>query len=432
MNIKRKSWLLFGILILAMTFGISALIIGPVRADSSIFIVSPSGGDDTANIQTAFNDAIAAGPGSTVQLTSGKFYTNAIIVEGFYGTFKGAGKGSTKIDVLKGLDDTLEGVVGPVGPYLFSFIGGDVCISDLIFDITPYMPAEPWEDPEVPSYDIVSIILLTGETNSRIENNKFIGHEGTLVNPLEKSFNVRVGVEYHFGTGKHTITKCKFKSLWGGISAFGLTDVEMKITSNSIKKGNFGIINMDNSNSKFEISQNYIETMFIYGIWAWQIGVIAPPSPCQWCITYNTIKASNLGEGIALQDHAEAIEAVVSYNEVTLDHTIWGGIWTFGLQDALIYKNTIHGKGSYGIGCDFINHCLIIGNHISNKENNGMYLYTSSQNLILGNYISHNGGWGLYMDDSNDNYIAGNLFYKNGLGNIFDNGNNEYGWNWEF
>ncbi|MFX1346121.1 MAG: hypothetical protein ACFFBC_08100 [Promethearchaeota archaeon] len=388
MKIKTKSSLLVGIFTLVTIFGMVTLTLGLVRANSPTFTVSPSGGDDTANIQAAFEAAKAAGQGSTVQLASGQFYTNAILVENFYGTFKGAGKDNTKIDVLKGLGEGLEGVVGPDGPYLFTFTGGDVYISNLIFDITPYMPAEPWEDPEYPSYDLVSIILITGEINSQIENIKCIGHAGTLVNPLGKGFNVRVGFEYHFGTGRHIITKCDFDSIWGGISAFGLMNVEMKIKSNSIKGGNFGIINMDNINSKFEITYNDIETAFIYGIWAWQAGIIVPPSPSQWKITHNTIKVSLLADGIGLMDNlpSKSLEAVVSYNKIVLDDTNWGGIWTEGMRDTFISNNIIHGTGAYGIGCLFPYNNLMLGNNVQNIDASWapIFLYGASECVIVG------------------------------------------------
>jgi len=432
MKIEKKSGLLIGILTLGTIVGFFALTVGFTQANGT-FLVLPSGGDDTANIQDAFDAAIAAGPGSTVQLGCGQFYTNAIYVENFYGTFKGLSKKFTKIDVVRAIDPTDPGVSGPAGPYLFTFAGGDVCISDLSFDITPEMPAAPHEDPEEPSYDLISIILISGETNSRIKNIKINGHEGTLLHPLPGiSYNVRVGVEIHFGTGSHVITKGEFDSIWGGISAFGLTDSEMKIKSNSFKGGTFGIINMDNDNSKFDITRNYIETSFLYGVWAWQVGFVAPPSPCQWRITRNTIRVTGLADGIGLQDQAEAIEAVVSHNKIILDDTMWGGIWTLRLQDAFIYNNIIRGTGGYGMGCAFTDNCLIIGNSISNSQNNGMNFYASSQNLLLGNVISNNGGWGLYMEACNDNSIICNLFYNNALGNIYDDGINEYKWNWEW
>ncbi|MGB5911256.1 MAG: hypothetical protein WBH31_08700 [Promethearchaeia archaeon] len=208
MKMKTKSSLLIGILTLGTILGFFALTVGKPSA-SEIFMVYPSGGDDTANIQAAFDDAKAAGPESTVQLAAGQFYTDAIFVENFYGTFKGAGKDITTIDVLKGLDPGALGVVGPVGPnlpptpHLFTFRGGDVHISDLSFDITPAEPAEEWE-PGVT--DLLSIILITGDMNSRIENIKCTGHDGTTEqyepwHPLFglKKYNVRAAVMHGFG-----------------------------------------------------------------------------------------------------------------------------------------------------------------------------------------------------------------------------------------
>jgi len=72
-----------------------------VSATGSVFVVSPSGGDDTANIQSAFNSAVVAGPGSTVQFTAGHFYTSGeIYTEGFDGSVVGAGIGNTIVEAV--------------------------------------------------------------------------------------------------------------------------------------------------------------------------------------------------------------------------------------------------------------------------------------------------------------------------------------------
>ncbi len=389
MKMKTKSSLIIGIFTLAMIFGTFTMIIGLVRADSPTFTVSPTGVDDTANIQAAFDDAIAAGPGSIVQLTLGQFYTNAILAENFYGTFMGAGMDLTKIDVPRGLDPEAPGVLGPYGPSLFTFAGGEVCISDLSFDITPEKPAELWYDPD-PAYDLVSLILITGDINSRIESIKCTGHEGTFPPfPYIKSFNIRLGIECNYGTGRHIITKCNFDSLWGGISAYVLMNAEMKIKSNSFKGGTFGIVNMDNSYSKFEISRNDIQTEFLNGIWVWQIGDLTPSlSPSQWLITHNNLKVSNSADGIGLWDHTpiKSLEAVVSHNKIILEDTIYGGIWTEGLQDAFISNNIIRGTGDYGIGCFFAYNNLILGNNVQNVDASWVHiaLLRSSECVIVG------------------------------------------------
>ncbi|NHJ25404.1 MAG: hypothetical protein EAX89_12555 [Candidatus Lokiarchaeota archaeon] len=374
MKIRTKSSLIIGVFVFAMIFGVFTLIIMPTRADSHTFIVFPSGGDDTANIQAAFDAAIAAGPGSTVLLTSGQFYTNEIYIEDFYGTFKGAGIEQTKIDVLRGFDPTAPGVYGPMGTHIFRFLRGDVSISDLYFDITPYEPAEPWGLGWV---DLLSPILMTGELNSRIENVRFTGHEGTSTydpgHPLYlvESYNVRAGVVYGGGlitTGNHLITKCEFDSLWLGLTAYGLMNAEVKIKSNSITGGAIGIINAENDNSKFEISHNEIETRFFGGIWVMQP---PPREPSQWLITHNIIRVLSLdADGIALMDYspAKSLEAVISHNKIMLDDANWGGIWTYGLQDAFISNNIICGKGEYGIACAFAYNNLLLGNNVQNVD----------------------------------------------------------------
>ncbi len=439
MRIKTKSSLLIGILTLGTLLGFFALTVGITRAND-IIIVDPTYVDDTANIQAALD---AAGPGDTVQLAAGQFYTNEILVEDFCGTFKGTGD-DTKIDVLRGLDPLNPGVSPDYLTYsthLFIFFGGNVHISDLSFDITPYKPAEAWGPPPNISagedwwYDLLAVILITGDINSLIENVKFTGHAGTALYPdfhpmfSVKSYNVRVGIEYGGGLttgGNHIVTNCDFDSLWLGITAWGLMNCKLTITSNSIKGGAIGIINAESTNSDFEISGNDIEADFLAGIWAMQF--VTPP--CKWLITGNTIKPLMFTDGILLEDYtgSGALEAVVSHNEIILD-TFFGGMWTNGLQDAVIYRNFISGTGSYGMGCVFTDDCLILSNRVSNYASNGMYFYQSSHNLIQGNYIRNNGGWGLILEESNYNCIMINMFYNNALGNVYDDGINKYYWN---
>ncbi len=89
---------------------LACVLAAPAWAGAATFVVTPSGADDTAALQQAFDAAVAAGPGSVVKLTAGEFYTNEILVDGFDGCFTGAGMDRTVIDTLRGLDPTLPGV----------------------------------------------------------------------------------------------------------------------------------------------------------------------------------------------------------------------------------------------------------------------------------------------------------------------------------
>ena len=105
-------------------------------AKAAVFMVEPSGGDDTPAFIQAFEDAKNAGPGSIVQLCEGEFHLGFIEIRDFYGTLKGAGKGKTIITPISDLDmDPL--LDRSLYPDLIKFVGGDVMISHLSMQTPP-------------------------------------------------------------------------------------------------------------------------------------------------------------------------------------------------------------------------------------------------------------------------------------------------------
>ena len=134
-----KKLLLVPVLVAALL----GLLAAPALASPKTFYVHPSGGNDTKAIQATFNKAVAAGPGSVVQLSAGHFYVNAIWVKGFNGVFRGTG-GLTVIDTPRAHDPSLAAVNDPSDPaaahepfaFLFGFSGGHLGISDMCVDVT--------------------------------------------------------------------------------------------------------------------------------------------------------------------------------------------------------------------------------------------------------------------------------------------------------
>jgi hypothetical protein len=63
---------------------------GIVVQHGQTFTVLPTGVDDTANLQCAFDSAVAKGPGA-VQLEEGTYHIRQIVVNNFKGSFTGAG-----------------------------------------------------------------------------------------------------------------------------------------------------------------------------------------------------------------------------------------------------------------------------------------------------------------------------------------------------
>lgn len=106
------------------------------EADVAVFMVTPSGGDDTPAIYEAIMDAKAAGPGSVVQLCEGEYHLGLMEIRDFYGALKGAGQDKTIITVMNDIDlDPLW--AQNLFPDLVKFVGGDVHISHLTIQTPP-------------------------------------------------------------------------------------------------------------------------------------------------------------------------------------------------------------------------------------------------------------------------------------------------------
>ena len=120
-----------------------ALLAAPALASPKTFYVHPSGGNDTANPDGL--QRRRQGRAGQHRAAHGRpLLHQHHLRAGFKGTFRGAGEGKTVIDTLPGVPVAVQ--AGPVEPFpfLFAFSGGNVCVSDMSFDITAASPAECW------------------------------------------------------------------------------------------------------------------------------------------------------------------------------------------------------------------------------------------------------------------------------------------------
>ena len=241
---------------IALVIGLLGLFAAPALASSKTFYVHPSGSSDTHNIQAAFNAAVKAGPGSTVQLTAGHFYTNTVLVKNFDGYFKGAGEGKTTIDCLRGKypagtypDGTpVPGVkVLPhttYFPFLVGFEGGDVRASDMSFDITAVSPAETWSNGGTPSDYLEVIMLVANNASSSFchvsfaagggNDNGYNTDEGIVITGLGPYDPVTdAGTAVWVTSGTDYICDCSFAGPPDGIQVMGLTGGSATITATS-------------------------------------------------------------------------------------------------------------------------------------------------------------------------------------------------------
>jgi hypothetical protein len=131
-----------------------------------VITVPPSGGDDTATIQAAFDNAVAAGPGSTVQLQAGTYCVYApIIVRGFDGQWIGVGRDETTVRTCtKPAPFPVPAFIVPDpafpgdpsleirSPFVFIEVDGKPSTDVRISDMTIHLEGEtnPWFIPQRP------------------------------------------------------------------------------------------------------------------------------------------------------------------------------------------------------------------------------------------------------------------------------------------
>jgi hypothetical protein len=233
-------------------------------------VLSPSGGDDTAQIQDAFDLAYGR-PGSTVELTAGVFTLyGPILAVNFDGTFKGAGKCRTTITT-------------PDKPYVFP-------LPDV-----PFFPAaamflfwqdETW-DPTYPNkitysdmtvhgrclaeewfgFDSIAVLIthlgiITGTPDPAVTRLstcvKRMHFEGEVHAESFFGYSVFNGFYIQAGpgsTGTHTLTRCSFEKITWGNTYEWLTDSTVTIRKCSFDTGYNGIWFGFHTNTKVTVDK---------------------------------------------------------------------------------------------------------------------------------------------------------------------------------
>lgn len=365
------------------------------KENQALFIVSPSGNydDDSFAIQKALDDAVAAGPGSTVQLTAGTFYLRERIeIDGFDGFFTGAGEQQT---IITTHDPIQFDPADPDEPSLFTFRHGFVRMSDMTFRVTLPKPAiGVWED----YYGCLpNIVHITGsslqdvpeaveEASASFSNVSFIGAAGHAHDdPYDSSYGgwnvwacILVGPEQpieswppspYFLHGRSTIMNCDFQHIAMGVMIYECID-GVHIIGGNASTGNVFHETCSNAllaanciDTSIEASYNRLEDITWSGLVAVQGSHWFPPS---LLTTMNVVFRHNdiemvtndpewAWDGISIGDWANAlgggpkIEATVSNNSVFLNNSPWGGIAFEGANEILVTNNKVWGKGFSGI-----------------------------------------------------------------------------------
>jgi len=381
--------------------------------------VSPSpGGDDTANIQMAFDWAVAQGAGSTVELTAGQFRCESIHVEDFYGTFTGAGRTLTTIDIIPGGAEIEDYFGGVQFSYFFYFRGGDVGCTDMKFHITPESPSNPWVWFDGPK-TATSIVYIDGPTESVSFNRvDFKGEYGDWYgrNVIPAILVWSVDIFNYVEIESIVVRECTFQSLETALNIERLAHSDVEMTHCSATDVEFGLLWLDTIDVDLLMQDNLIDCT--------AVGMYIPYCEGSMMITDNSIHGMYAFSPII----GEMTENVVfSENHITGSFVYGVNPW-FGSNGWIIEKNTfgmtkegnIVGIMSWlgAISIELSDNCIVRKNQFYDVTSDfgAVWVYGNGNSIINNDYTQSNLlGWDYYVGCVLLDYDAQNNLVVEGL-----------------
>jgi hypothetical protein len=397
---------------------------------TNTYTVLPTGVDDAANLQDAFDAAVSTGPASTVQLLEGIYtISHTIHVVNFDGWFRGEGKGDTIIQTVNGFLPDLPSPEEPLRwPEVFLFSQDSECgattirVEDMsvyivgssalgipldVFGIYGKLTGVPDFEPSYLSvyFDRVEI---RGERGIYPKGLGFWDSDSNVVWGIIVRGELIVPEDYRKPLlGAYSVTECDFKSIWYAMG-FRLSDSTLHISHNTAEDVYAGLCDItDPSNTHVIVEDNYISSEafginIYHGYWTFFGGQPIPvPSAVRvsrntiqlvdedswnaihaytfplWSgetseldleISHNTIYAPGLADGIVLRD--------VSIR--------WFGLRSMNLvvsHNEIILENNVFG----GIWASWIKDAVIANNLVSGTGDYGIDAFICDGLMLLGN-----------------------------------------------
>jgi len=335
-----------------------------VMQSGNVITVSPTGTDDTANIQCAFDTAVANGPGVDVRLSSGTFHTAQIVVNDFHGNFYGAGMNNTTVFNLPNLYVTpVDMYFDPPSadnpwPSLFAFVSGDFVVSDLAIHISGDNGTTGWTifgiDPPITEL-AHGIAILGSHADSRFEH---VLVEGEPADNSLLGYNLINGIFYEGFTGEvsppisgyFNVVDSTFRNLGSGTPIYNLYEARVVVSRNTFEDVFLGMDGGDLVDSSLEFSHNTVNAFIGLDI-------------------YNLDLAQDVGSAILIKNNK--FQGVIG---PALEQTFGEG------NQCLFQGNNLQNVSDIGIYLgEGIHDCTVVGG--SNKTN---VLDEGTNNVLVG------------------------------------------------
>ncbi len=409
-----------------------------------IQVAEPNGEDDTQSFIDAFEEAVAAGPGSLVQLAEGTYIIGFVEVRDFVGCFVGAGKGKSVITSKPDLPcDPIWG--RNLQPALIRFTGGDITIRDMTYQIEDGSPCESGGDLTC----ILSLSDFSGEyipekrqINCDIKDVEFIGglDEGTGIagSPCNVIMAVYCGSDvvspgdyFPLSTGNVSVTDCYFENCICGPDAWAFDkNSVVKFENNVIEGGLQQIFVAGCMGTKVSVKGNNLSNgtftcIYLDGFDFWYYPGLLPEESTRYVVTGNTINCASGAVALYIRDLFRLADPltvppqlfdirnnVFVTEEGTIPDPLYFeirqsavGIEALNVKDALITNNLFKGTGTAGIFIDGYEDSNSYAEGIKLLSNDFRNADYSDETVYLGPYSKDCNVVGVSEDDVVDDGV---------------------------
>lgn len=417
-----------------------------------VWTVFPTGSDDSENLECAFEEAVAAGSGSTVKMVAAHYFLSrpiAVLYEGDL-TWKGAGKNKTVLQagcegVLfpllveegyfpePGLPSVFvfhqdaDGWVGPGGKELtsrLSFHGFSIRLRGL---------SQPWVDSFGRTSQSRSIIDVIGRIDglrnfnlSRVNltvsgvqlqaevcdpeicgqvdwtalNGLTVG--GESVTTVDE--NGALLIEYSKPIVADTrITNSLFQSIAYAVVNSDVEDSHILVNNNRFIDAGVAYFLQDADGGRVVVSNNrmlglayygVITTHGLTGVFGYDTDPIPerfPDAPTELTIRRNTLQCDGIAEGVVIEDYT-------TFDLPDDQHML----------DASISQNRISlaGGASTGVGSYYSRGVTVAGNRITGEGATGLYALYASGWTIRENFFNVTSGVPIWLQEPSTDFIV--------------------------
>jgi hypothetical protein len=333
-------------------------------ASTRTVTVAPSGGDDTVAIRTAFDVCAAVGPGCTVRLTEGTFFTRQHVVHGFDGRLVGAGADRTIVEPRTPLrvGDAPNVLAHPPTdaepwPVLFFFADARMTLSDLTFRVPDGAVTTPWSIFGGGAVALLTLVSING-TDVRVDLERVAMETGTLPNGRVNVINgvyiegVWPGPSGGFGdrppiSGTVAVRDSRVLGPDGGVAIENADGLSVVI-ENNVLDGVLSVFVQDVANGVIAVRGNDIATVDT-GVFVSAGGFYTPAAAGRVLVLDNTIRVGEGATGVGIDDIGDTptLQALVVGNVFELaDATAAVGGSAHG---AIVRANAFRGRATSGV-----------------------------------------------------------------------------------